>query len=271
MNFNTTKCQEILRNRFTGASGEPFVDYRNGKDINETVVDSTDIPLYRNAKKDDIINFYYKALLSFSEGLAAVSRKNYTWATIKLYYSVYFSLRTSLLCKNIVLVRAAKHLYKFKISSGAIYNKPKDMTDHGGTIHTYVDLFKHTDFLCSNTLEGSNVYLWLKNCREIVNYKDTVFHDPETTDIWNDIIMLIDKLDIKKTLSSFIKEKDKYCFLPEYAILAIPLNRILMVAQEVKNETFENLDDKQKNWILSILNGNLDSEYINKLLLNSDQ
>ena len=270
MTFNTTKCQEVFRNRFTGASGIPFHDFKSGKAINQTVVDSLDVLLYDNARKEDILNFYYKALLSFAEGLDAFSRKNYTWATIKLYYSVYFGLRTSLLCRSIILVRANKHLYKLKIASGEVYNKPKEMTDHGGTIHTYVDLFQRTDFFCSNTLENMNAYFWIKNCREIVNYKDGVFHDPETIDIWDDIIEDIDKLGIKKTLTHFVDERDKYCFLPEYAILAIPINRILMVAQEVKNELSEQLQDTQKNWVESILKEKLNTEYINKLLLDSN-
>lgn len=267
MTFNTTKCQDIFRNRFTGPSGTPFADFRSGKDINEKSVVISDIELYKNAKKEDVINYYYKSLLSFSEGLDAVLRKNYTWATIKLYYSVYFGLRTSLLCRDIVLVRAARHLYKFKITSGAQYEKPKDMTDHGGTIHTYIDLFQRTDFFCSNLIEETNAYLWLKDCREIVNYKDGVFHDPETTALWNSIIHDISDTDIKKTLSKYINEKDKYCFLPEYAVLAISINRILVVAQEVKNEISNRLEDAQKDWVKSILSNNIDPEYIRKLLL----
>ena len=270
MTFNTTRCQEIFRNRFTGPSGTPFADFKSGKAIKGIYVDDSDISLYRIVKNEDIISFYYKALLSFAEGLDSVSRKNYTWATIKLYYSVYFGLRTSLLCRNIVLVRAAKHLYKFKIALGEQYDKPKEMTDHGGTIHTYVDLFQRTDFFCSNPLENQNAYFWLKDCREIVNYKDGVFHDPETTSIWNNIIANINQNGINKVLSLLIDEKERYCFSPEYAILAIPLNRILTVAQEVKNEISEGLNDSQRNWIASILRNNLDPEYISKLLLNSD-
>lgn len=206
--------------------------------------------------------------ISFSEGIDAFSRGNYTWATIKLYYSVYFGLRVSLLCRNIVLVRAAKHLYKFKIAFGEQYDKPKEMTDHGGTIHTYVDLFQRTDYFCSNPLEGINAYFWLKDCREIVNYKEGEFHDPDTLTIWNDIIKDMAQIGLKRTLSLYVKEKDKYCFLPEYAVLAIPLNRILAVAQEVKNEISDKLNDTQRDWIKTILQDNLETEYINKLLLN---
>ena len=174
------------------------------------------------------------------------------------------------LIENNIKVKEYAYTSDISFALGEKYDKPKEMTDHGGTIHTYVDLFHRTDFFCSNTLENMNAYFWLKNCREIVNYKDSVFHDPETIDIWDDIIEDITKFGIKKTLTYLVDEKDKYCFLPEYAVLAIPLNRILIVAQEVKNELSEQLQDSQKDWIKSILKDNLDSEYINKLLLSSN-
>lgn len=270
MIFNTTKCQEIFRNRFTGPSGTPFLDFKSGRSINDTPVDTSDLLLYKHAKYDDILSYYYKSLLSFCEGLDAVSRKNYTWATVKLYYSVFYGLRCSLLCRDVVMVRAGGNLYRFKIASGVKYTKPKEMNDHSGTIYTYVDFFQRTDFFCSNLIEDRNAYFWLKDCRDIVNYKDGVFHDPETTSMWDNINEDIESTGIKKSLSNFVDEKDKYCFLPEYAVLAIPMNRILIVAQEVKNELSEQLQDSQKNWIKSILKDKLSSEYINKLLLGSD-
>ena len=92
MTFSTTKCQDIFRNRFTGPSGTPFLDFKSGRSINDTPVDASDLLLYKHAKYDDILSYYYKSLLSFCEGLDAVSRKNYTWATVKLYYSVFYGL-----------------------------------------------------------------------------------------------------------------------------------------------------------------------------------
>ena len=47
MIFKTSKCQEVFRNRFTGASGEPIVEFRNRKSINNVFVDESDITLYK--------------------------------------------------------------------------------------------------------------------------------------------------------------------------------------------------------------------------------
>lgn len=267
MTYNTSKCQEIFRNRFTGPSGEAFVDFRSGAAIKGQVIDPSDLVLYRSEKGSDIINFYYKALLCFSEGLAACLRKNYTWATIKLYYSVYFGLRCSLLCRDIVLVRAANHLYKIRLSTGEQYEKPTEMTDHGGAIKTYISLFGTTDFFCSNLLETKNSYLWLKECRDVVNYRDEVFHDPNTTVLWSSINAEITARGSKNVLADFVNSKGSYCFSPDFAILAIPFNRLLVVAQEVKNEIAERLVPNQKEWIRYILQQNISQEYIDILLL----
>ena len=267
MIFNTSKCQEVFRNRFTGPSGIPFKDFNSGSAISGQLIDPSDLPLYRNAKTSDIIHFYYKSLLCFSEGLAACLRHNYTWATIKLYYSVYFGLRCSLLCRDIILVRAARHLYRIKLIAGSQYEKPSDMTDHGGAIKSYVDLFARTDFFCSNPLEGMNAYLWLKDCREIVNYRDAVFHDPDTTVLWSAINTEITARGSKKVLTDFVNEKGKFCFLPDFAILAIPINRMLIVAQEVKNEISDRLEPSQKEWVCGIFQNNIAQEYIDAMLL----
>lgn len=267
MIFNTSKCQEIFRNRFTGSSGIPFKDFKSGSSINHQLVDPSDLILYKSAKSNDIIHFYYKSLLSFSEGLAACLRQNYTWATIKLYYSVYFGLRCSLLCRDTVLVRAERYLYKLKLITGAQYEKPDDPTDHGAAIKTYTCLFERTDFFCSNPIEGINSYLWLKSCREIVNYRDDVFHDPDTTVLWDSISKDIATRGSKKVLTDFINEKSKYCFSPDFAILSIPLNRMLVLAQEVKNEISDRLEPSQKEWIRGILQGQITQEYINTMLL----
>lgn len=270
MIFNTPKCQEIFRNRFTGKSGEPFLDYRKGKGIKDIAVNSSDLLLYKQYKGEDIINFYYKALLSFSEGLSAVSKGNYTWATIKLYYSVYFGLRCSLLCRDIVLVRANNYLYKFKIVNGDKYVRPKGTNDHSATVTTYVELFQKTDFFCSNLIEDKNAYDWMENSRNIVNYKDSIFHDPCANEIWEKVRDDIGAFGIRDVLIKYNIEKSIYCFSPDYAILSIPLNRILVVAQEVQNETSKQLENKQTEWIKTIIGENLPQDYINKLLFSND-
>ena len=169
MTYNTCKCQSIFRTRFTGASGIPFRDYGGGKKIKAEVLDFADLVQYRTDKNSDMVTYYYKSVLSLAEGLSCVSRKNYTWATIKLYYSIYFGLRAALLSRNYVLVRALRYIYYFEISPGAAFQAAQENTDHGATIEVYQQIFGASDFMCIEEIEGLSLLNWIKNCREIVN------------------------------------------------------------------------------------------------------
>lgn len=268
MTFKTSKCQEIFRNRFTGISGEPFVDFGNGKKINNSKVEQSDVDLFKDGIHEDIKAFYYKSLLSYVEGLAAVSRKNYTWATIKLYYSFYFGLRCSLLCRNIIIVRANKHLYYVRIQEKEpIYEKPAEMTDHGGTIDIYFKYFKNSDIICLQKIDDKDAYKWLKDCREIVNYKDAEFHDPNITELWAEIDYDINNTSFKQVLEKYSYKIEQYCSQATTAILAIPTVRIRNVVKDIKNENIEVLSYEQKDWIRTIVKEFINDNNIEDLLI----
>ena len=268
MTFNTSKCQEIFRLRFTGASGEPFVDFGNGKAINNQLVDESDIDAYKGVLHEDLRAFYYKALLSYIEGLAAVSRRNLTWATIKLYYSFYFGIRCSLLCRNVIMVRAARHLYYVRLMSReAMYEKSSDMTDHGGAISVYTKYFQQSDIICLQKIEDMDAYKWIKTCREVVNYKDIEFHDPNITDIWLNIIEDIEESSLARVLAKYMDDKEQYCSRATTAILAIPTIRMRSVVDDIKNERITVLSKEQKDWIKSIAKDFIGISEIEDLLI----
>lgn len=268
MTFKTSKCQEVFRNRFTGRSGEPFVDFGNGKKINNEIVEQSDLKLFKDGIPEDIKAFYYKSLLSYVEGLAAISRKNYTWATIKLYYSFYFGLRCSLLCRNIIIVRANKHLYYTRIQAKSpIYEKPAEMTDHGGTIDIYSKYFKNSDIICLQKIDDKDAYKWLKDCREIVNYKDAEFHDPNITELWEAITQDIINSSFNQVLEKYNNKIEEYCSQATTAVLAIPTVRIRNVVKDIKNENIEVLSNEQKNWIRTIAKEFINEDDIEDLLI----
>ncbi len=109
----------------------------------------------------------------------------------------------------------------------------------------------------------------MKNCREIVNYKDAEFHDPAITELWIEIINDINNSSFNQVLSKYI-DKDKieqYCSQATTAILAIATVRIRSVVNDIKNERIEVLSDEQKNWIKTIAQEYMDTEGISDLLI----
>lgn len=251
MKFDTSKCQEYFRDRYTGSSHIPFKDFKGGKKIYGDQLNNSDVEAYKNGIVEDRKNFYYKAVLCYCEGLAAITRRNLTWATIKLYYSVYFSLRCALLCRNIIILRANRNLFYVRVKPNESYEKPNEPTDHGGTIDTYVQLYNFSDTLCSNEINGKNVYKWMQEAREIVNYRDAVFHDPETPELWIKIIELIEETSLKDTLKLF-NDDVIHCFVEDEAVLAIPTQVIGLVTKDIKNEERYTLSEDQKVWLKTI-------------------
>ncbi len=268
MIFNPLKCQEIFMTRFTGASGKPFTDFKDGKTIKDCNIDPCDLALYNRVIKDDISSFYYKSLLSFSEGIAAISRKNLSWATVKLYYSVYYGLRCSLLCRQVVILRAGTYLYYIRLKYSTKYERAPKCNDHAATYEIYANLFKTSDFLLSNSLEDNkDVYKWLTSCREIINYKEAVFQDPNISDLWRKIVAEISDKNIRTLLVKYLDEKNTYCFSPDDAILAVPTNRLFTVAQEIRNEHVRSMTNEQKSWVASILNKSFDDGLLEDILV----
>lgn len=115
--------------------------------------------------KEDAKDTYFKGLLSLCEGICSINRKLYSWATVKLYYSVFYFLRSSLAAKDYAVIRN-KSLYLLKVKKG---EKPKRKSsnryrnDHLGIINIYRDIFEKSDILESNTVDGLNPYDWLMN------------------------------------------------------------------------------------------------------------
>jgi hypothetical protein len=178
--------------------------------------------------KTDAINFFYNGVLSFAEGIDAAYRKQFSWATVELYYSLYYLLRSSMASKGIAMLRC-KSMYRLLARIG---EKPfssgskKYNTTHEGTISHYKDIFGQSDRLLSNNIEDADVYQWMMNAREIVNYRSAAFSEPGCLEIWDFFSQSIDEGHFADVLEQL--EGDPYimCFQEEYAVVAIPIKRL---------------------------------------------
>ena len=131
--------------------------------------------------KQDAMDFFHSATVSFSEGIDAIFAKRFSWATVKLYYSIFYLLRTSMACNGYALLRNCS-MYRLKIASGESpygTNNKKYNSTHGGTISHYKDIFSGSDILLTNLIDDVDVYQWMEDVRDIVNYREVGFEEPE--------------------------------------------------------------------------------------------
>lgn len=221
----------------------------------------------KRAALDDLPNYYFKALVSLFEAIDAVSEKKYSWATVKLYYSVYYLLQVELLERGVVLVRAGG-IYRMKLLPGETFFNKKDgkyNNDHSGTILHFMDLFKSSDPLLSNDIDGKKSYLWLLGKRERINYREREFNEPNYPDFWQGPVSFgLDKASIESTVQNYLDDSYMaYSFQEDHAVLSIPLQRLLQTRRTLDLYSHSGiLSQNKKDYLMKILPCESLKEYV---------
>lgn len=255
ISFNRNRTQ-VSYERFVGISSPEELKAKR-VDFKEHYLTDTETQQLQIDIREDAIDFFYNGILSFSEGIDSVFQKRFSWATVKLYYSIYYLLRASFAAKDIAILRCMS-MYRLKVASG---EKPfctgnrKYNTNHEGTIAHYKDVFSHSDRLLSNRIDDIDVYEWMMKAREIVNYKSSSFLEPGCLDIWQFFSSCVDDNSLVEELEKL--ENDEYirCFQEEFAVLAIPIKRLQQTISEMADAgLLTQLSRDREEFLKSVIN-----------------
>jgi hypothetical protein len=177
--------------------------------------------LFQSTLRDDASDFYYKGIVSLSESLIATNFKRFSWATVKLYYSIFYFLRASLCLSDIGYVRKERDGYYFFNNAGNNFISIPS-SDHVAAIELSIKYNSNTDIIQSNSIADHNPYKWLMKQRECVNYTNRTFYEPEFSDTWISISNAIDSDNLTYWITKYLNE-NLYSFLEDHAVLAMPL------------------------------------------------
>ena len=253
INFNRNSAQ-LLYESFIGATPEDLMDKREDFRNHELTQDEAN--LLKGALRKDAVDFFYNGILSFSEGIDSAFQKRFSWATVKLYYSIYYLIRASLATKDIAVLRC-KSMFRLPVSAGEkpyTTNNKKYNTTHEGTINHYRDIFNLSDRLLSNKIGEEDAYEWMMNAREIVNYRSAAFTEPGCLDIWDTFRSYIEEETFPDILKSL--ENDQYimCFQEEYAVIAIPIKRLLQTITDMMDRGYlHDLSNERITFVKNII------------------
>jgi hypothetical protein len=215
---------------------------------------------------DDSIDLYFKGLLSLTEALSSINQRLFSWSTIKLYYSVYYFLRSSLASKGYGLIRR-KSLFLIKAFEGEKPQKKSNRkynTDHEGTINYFQDTFSDSDILLSNNIDEKSSYLWIMEKRDQINYRERKFNEPDCSDFWDYINQQVEKNLLSDLIEKYINDNYIYCFQENHAALAIPIKRAILTHVDLNNKFENRIIENDK---LMVLKNIIDSSSINTNIL----
>lgn len=170
--------------------------------------------------KADAYDYIYSATVSFFNALENIYWQNFSWATVELYYVMYYLFRAKLHFGNIALFRARRLYYLQIIPGEVIRHSPiKGNNTHEGTITVFKKFFP-SDFILRNTVDNIDSVDWIKNNREIVNYRSVDFKDP----MYFSYFCKFNKLSLlKRNIKLIIDDPSIFVFQPEFSMVGLPL------------------------------------------------
>lgn len=204
-----------------------FLDDLKNYEFDITTVDDIS-PLL----KLDGTDLFYKGMISLLQGLMDIKNNCHAWATVKLYYSVFYFIRTSLALNGFVIVKnngfhCSPNLKK------SLFKKYNVRGDHKAAIKIYTEKLGDSDILLGNKIDNTDSYLWLMGRREEIQYRCNSFYEP---DYWK-YYSFLEEISYIEALKLFIEDDEyKYCFDEDFACIALPVKRFLLTLAEFKNE-----------------------------------
>ncbi len=82
------------------------------------------------------MSFYFNSLFSFLQALKSIKEKSHSWATVQLYYSVFYSCKAILGFDQIGIIRK-NGLNKLEMKVGEKAKGLKQDNDHKQTIKCF--------------------------------------------------------------------------------------------------------------------------------------
>lgn len=184
--------------------------------------------------KDGLDNFY-KGLYSISNGLFNIYNGYYSWSIIKFYYAVFYLIRTSFSANNVGFLKN-NGIFTLKIDQGEKpvrrdldkYKGEKMSGDHKSTIFAHIKDLGDQDILLTNNIGELNVYEWLMEVRNQINYRERCFLEPDIKYIPTNFL----KPEImKEHIDNYFKDEELvYCFNEDHACVAAPIKILQKVS-----------------------------------------
>jgi len=171
-----------------------------------------------NCLQDDGAKSLYSAAVSLADALRGLHEGFYTWATVKLYYAVFYTACCQLALRDTALFYIGNTACTIHTSAGARLAKHSGTT-HGVVLDLFAQLFPNSPFL-SQTIDFQSPLDWLRERREDANYKNSRFVEPNAPAHFRGVA----RDGVRKATRAYLsRDGMTYSFDTDHAMLAFPL------------------------------------------------
>ena len=263
INFDKRECQSLCEIEIRSQQGlsPTSLDY----DFRQLEVKTTNESMLVRACIRDAVCFYYSALISFIEACGQLGNKEYSWAAVKLYYTVYYCARAQMGFHKYCTIRKGNQLYTLHVLNGAKPERNQCGNDHKVVLDNYIKFFP-TAFILSNKVDDTSFTDYITQIREITHYRQRVMKEPERLDVFD---KLNEYLENGKSVTSFLSDclsdKNIFCFIKNYAYLVTTYVMLQETATQYKSQT-NRLSEDQIKYISRLIQKSKIEDFYSDLL-----
>lgn len=211
-----------------------FVGTPNDATVRARIINGTEAREICNQLHYDALSYIYSATITMADAIRGIKQNFFTWATVKLYYTAFYSCRALLALDGICVFYVGTKPFSLEGRAG---NNPQKQT--GQTHKVVLDEFKRQSvvpLLISQHIGYDEPLIWLMAKREEANYKMAKFQEPNVPKHFQKIV----DSGIRQALTAYLQDSsDIYLFDEDHAMVAYPL-RTLQCAYD-KLKTFSHL------------------------------
>lgn len=170
---------------------------------------------------EDACNYYQSALVSFVDAITSTTNGFYSWATVKLYYAVFYALRARLaLAGHCIFYENGKGRL-VSTSLGSQITKSSSSSTHK-TVLSCFEVHFPNDFFLTQEIDAVSPLKWFIDKREEANYKQGRFSEP----IAPEHLSFAARMKVRQMLIAYSAE-DLYVHDKDHAIVAFPYRLLL--------------------------------------------
>lgn len=192
---------------------------------------------------NDAISYLYSGAVSIGDAAQAIERQLYSWATVKLYYALFYLSRALMAAHGTAVVYEGTKPFSWRSQAGATPIK-RDGPTHKAVLSSFEATFP-TSVLLSQPIAAMSALSWLMSRREEANYTSARFSEPEAPAHFT----IAARLGIRKIFAAYVQDGSYlYSFDPQHAMLALPVEALKLSLDEFSARASPlqlNSDDRQ--------------------------
>jgi hypothetical protein len=177
----------------------------------------------------DAADSYYSGWVSFLDGIRGVEKGFYSWATVKMYYSVFYAFRASLAIDDICAFHNGRSQYTVVSRAGA---SPASCSARGSH-KAVMEAFENRNaghVLLSQQIDLQGASDWLMEKRETANYGRGRFIEPSCGSEFDFVV----DTGVRRAINAYLEgSTPMYVFDRDHAMVAYPLKTLGLVGDQL--------------------------------------